>query len=106
MIPAICFFLTTGIWIYTIYISNILYEKFISTYPDIAKKEIPFAFDKRIGHYKKAYFFIAPSKAYYFDSNPFLFQLRRKFIICISLSLFIPPCIIMIICTLVYLGKI
>jgi hypothetical protein len=82
-------FTISSIWLYTAYIAQRLFRLFISTYPDVAKKKIPYAFEP-IQHPGKLFFFLRPLNIVYVKNHPELFRLRKRLISCLCLSFAIP----------------
>jgi len=87
IIPVTWFLLVTCLWGLTIYQSHRLGRKFRAKYPEVAAREIPWAFS-HLAHPEKGNFFLRRRAAVLLADDKELWRERRRFIwlCCVSVG--------------------
>jgi hypothetical protein len=88
--PLMLFVVTSLLWASTVFYSSRIFRTFRKQYPDVAAREIPFAFDTS-AHPEKALFFFRRKAVEWLRRDPVLWPMRQRFVALTVLSLLIPP---------------
>lgn len=89
IIPLLWFACTGFLWAVTIYYSHRLGRNFIKKYPDVASREIPYAF-QHIAHPEKAFYFLRRKARDFLRNDRELFKQRQRFVWLSVLSVIAP----------------
>jgi len=88
--PFTLFCATGALWFVTwLYAHRLLY-RFCARFPEVAQKEIPYAFNRWLAHPEKAIFFFRHRAAEVIRADPALSRERKRFIALSLLSLVFP----------------
>jgi hypothetical protein len=88
-IPFALFLLVNVVWALTVYQSHRLGKLFIAKYPEVASREIPYAFS-HVAHPEKAIFFWRRRAAQLLRSDRELWKERQRFLYLSAASLLVP----------------
>jgi len=88
--PLTLFIGTCLLWAFTAFYNGRIFQAFRKKYPDVAAREIPFAFDTS-AHPEKALFFFRRKAVELLRGDPVLWPMRQRFLRLIMLSLILPP---------------
>ena len=89
-IPFALFLLVVGIWALTIYQSHRLYRMFIVKYPEVASREIPYAFS-HLAHPGKVIYFWRRKARDLLNGDKELWKERQRFVYLSVASVLVPP---------------
>lgn len=87
--PLTLFISTCLLWAFTVFYNMRIFRAFRKKYPDVAAREIPFAFDNS-GHPEKAWFFFRRKAVEVLRGDPVLWPMRQRFLRLTLLSLILP----------------
>jgi hypothetical protein len=84
-------FIGTGLlWAFTVVYGSRIFHEFRRRYPDVAAREIPYAFDI-MAHPEKALFFFRRKSVEVLRPDPEMWPMRQRFVLLSVLSLSLPP---------------
>src|SRR5271169_5106529 len=88
--PLTLFIGTNVLWAFTALYGYRMFRAFRTRYPEIAAREIPFAFD-RFRHPEKALFFFRHRAVELLRGDSMLWPMRQRFVLLSVLSISLPP---------------
>jgi hypothetical protein len=88
--PFTLFCATGALWFVTWLYAHRLLHRFCARFPEVAQREIPYAFDRSCAHPEKAIFFFRRRAAEVIRADPALWRERRRFIALSLLSVVFP----------------
>ena len=88
--PLTLFIGTAWLWAFTALYGSRVFRAFRRRYPEIAAREIPFAFD-RFRHPEKALFFFRQRAVELLRGDSVLWPMRQRFVLLSVLSVCLPP---------------
>jgi len=91
LLPFILFVAIGLTWVALFIQSHRLFYRFRESYPDIAKAEIPYAFEIN-RHHEKFFYFFRNKSIKLLKSNRHLWKLRNQVMLLSALSLLVPFC--------------
>ena len=80
---------TTLLNVYTVFYSSRIFRVFLKAYPDVAAREIPFAFDAW-AHPEKALFFFRRKAVELLRGDPILWPMRQRLVLLVVVSFSLP----------------